>query len=216
MLIQDQFDVSAPIEAVWLHLLDVERVAPCAPGAELTEVVDDRTWKGKVVVKLGPISMVFVGTVVVEERDEEAHRVVLRATGREQQGRGSATAMVTSTLQPIDTGTRVAFDTDLTLSGLAAQFGRGMVGDICKKMTGEFASCLQSNIVRAEAAPAAAVSAPAQQSTSPAPSSETQSEPVTPIDQVQQGPVKGLRLGLWAFWRAMVRVVRRVFGRPPG
>lgn len=217
MLIQDQFDVPAPIDAVWRYLLDVELVAPCAPGAELTEVVDERTWKGKVVVKLGPISMVFAGTVVIQERDEQAHRVVLRATGREQQGRGAATAVVTSTLQPIDTGTRVAFDTDLTLTGLAAQFGRGMVGDICGRMTNQFAACLQSNIAAAAAAPAAE-GAPAEVPTSPGPSTPVPPEPshAGPRDARQAGPVKGGRLGLWAFWRAVARFLRRVFGSSAG
>ncbi|HXF36599.1 MAG TPA: SRPBCC family protein, partial [Actinomycetota bacterium] len=92
MLIENEFEVPAPVDRLWEHLLDVERVAPCMPGAELTEVVDDRTWKGKVNVKFGPVSLSFAGTVTMEERDDAAHRVVLKAQGMEQKGKGAASA----------------------------------------------------------------------------------------------------------------------------
>jgi uncharacterized protein len=146
MRIQDEFEVRAPIAQVWDHLLDVERVAGCMPGAELTDVVDERTWKGRINVKLGPVGMSFAGTVVLEERDEDARRVALRANGREERGRGSASAVVTSRLDVIEGGTKVSFETDLTVTGAAAQYGRGMLADISKRLTREFAECLERDL----------------------------------------------------------------------
>ena len=81
MEIENEFTVPAPIDHVWAYLLDVERVAPCMPGAELTEVVDDTTWKGKVNMKLGPVSLSFAGTVTMQDRDDHAHKIVLSAKG---------------------------------------------------------------------------------------------------------------------------------------
>src|SRR5580765_1187087 len=100
MQIQDAFVVDAPVERVWNYVLDVTKVAPCMPGAELTETVDDTTWKGKVAIKLGPVSMGFAGTVKMTERDDQAHHVVLKADGREQRGRGAAAAVVAIDMGP--------------------------------------------------------------------------------------------------------------------
>src|SRR5439155_24471124 len=152
MRIQDEFEVKAPIDRVWAYLLDVGKIAPCAPGAELTEVVDDHTWKGKVNVKVGPVAMSFAGTVVVQERDDQVHVVVLKADGREQRAKGAASALVRSRLQAVDGGTKVSIDTDLTISGAVAQYGRGMVGDISQRLTKEFADCLQAKIAAEEPA----------------------------------------------------------------
>jgi hypothetical protein len=177
---------------VWKYVLDVERLAPCAPGAELTEVVDERTWKGRLNVKVGPIAMSFAGTVVIQERDDQAHRAVLKAEGREQRGRGAATAVVTSRMEPAADGTKVVIETDLSISGAAAQYGRGMIGDISQRMTGEFAKCLEESIVASGG------------STNP-----SQGEQVGTAVK----PVKGLRLGLWALWRAVVRFFKRLVGQ---
>jgi carbon monoxide dehydrogenase subunit G len=198
--IENEFEVKAPIDRVWAYVLDVEKIAPCAPGAELTEVVDDRTWKGKVNVKVGPVSMSFAGTVVVQERDDDAHTVVLKADGREQRGKGAASALVRSRMEALNGGTRVSIDTDLTISGAAAQYGRGMVGDISQRLTREFADCLQAKIAAEETALQAARPA------SPGPVSES----------AGGRPVKGFRLGVWALWRAVVRAFKRLFGRPDG
>ena len=107
MQIENEFTVPAPIDEVWLHLLDVERVAPCMPGAELTESVDESTWKGKVNMRLGPVSLSFAGVVAMEDRDDSAHRVVLRAKGMEQKGKGAANASVTSWLETGENETTV-------------------------------------------------------------------------------------------------------------
>jgi len=194
MRIENEFLVKAPLERVWNYVLDVERLAPCAPGAELTEVVDERTWKGRLNVKVGPIAMSFAGTVVLQERDDGAHRAVLKAEGREQKGRGAATAVVTSTMEAAGDGTKMVIETDLSISGAAAQYGRGMIGDISQRMTDEFARCLEERITADN--PAAA------QDASPAPSAAQ--------------PVKGIRLGVWVFWRAVKRFFRRLLGGRPG
>jgi uncharacterized protein len=198
--IQNEFEVKAPIERVWAYLLDVEKIAPCAPGAELTDVVDDRTWKGKVNVKVGPVSMSFAGTVVLQDRDDEAHTITLKADGREQRGKGAASAVVHSRMEAVDGGTRVSIDTDLTISGAVAQYGRGMVGDISQRLTKEFADCLEAKIAGEEAS--------------------LQIPPSAAPEAASEGsggsPVKGLRIGLWALWRAVVRAVKRLFGRRRG
>src|SRR5262245_28528442 len=118
MQIENTFTVAQPADALWTTLLDVEKIVPCMPGAELTEVVDDTHWKGKLNAKFGPVAMSFAGTVSMEERDDAAHRVVLRAKGMEQKGKGAADASVTSWLEPgaADGETTVHMQADITLS----------------------------------------------------------------------------------------------------
>jgi len=197
MRIDNQFTVQAPVERVWDYMLDVEKVAPCMPGAELTEVVDDHTWKGKTNIKVGPVALSFAGTVVMQERDDVGHRVVLNAQGMEQRGKGAASALVVSRLEPVEGGTKVALEADLTISGAVAQYGRGMISDISQRLTNEFARCLEASInaESAEAGPPAAGGSSVPGDPGPG-----------------AGPVKGFRLGLWAFWRAVVRFFGRLFG----
>jgi carbon monoxide dehydrogenase subunit G len=214
--IDSDFTVKAPIEAVWAYLLDVEKVAPCMPGAQLTEVVDERTWKGKTNIKVGPVALSFAGTVVLEERDDQAHRVRLKAQGMEQRGKGAASAVVESHLEEVDGGTKVTMGTDLTISGAVAQYGRGMMLDISQRMTGEFAQCLEANI-NASGGPDVAVpeagSAETSSTGEATPSSGGEAGARSNAPQITAKPVKGVRLGLWAFWRAVVRFFRRLFGR---
>ncbi|MBI4259294.1 MAG: SRPBCC family protein [Actinobacteria bacterium] len=192
MLVENEFAVMAPIERVWAYLLDVERIAPCMPGAELTETVDESTWKGKVTIKLGPVGLSFAGTVSMTERDDAGHRVVLKAQGMEQRGRGAASALVTAWAEAEDEGsTRVRFSQDITVSGAVAQYSRGMMQDVSGKLTKQFADCLQANLAAQEAA---------------RPGEE-------PARQVTAKPVAGLRLGIWALLRAVGRFFKRIFGR---
>ena len=192
MLIENEFEVPAPADRTWAFLLDVERVAPCAPGAELTETVDDRTWKGRVNVKVGPVAMVFAGTVAIQERDDDQRRVVLVAKGQETKGKGAASASVTTWLEERPAGSLVKIQADVTVSGTVAQLSRGLLPDVSRRLTSEFAECLRSRIP-AEPSVAADPGAP-----SPAPGS---------------GSIGGVRLAVWAAWRAIVRLVRRLFGR---
>ncbi|HEY6566802.1 MAG TPA: SRPBCC family protein, partial [Actinomycetota bacterium] len=156
MLIENEFTVAAPQDELWAYLLDVEKIAPCMPGAELTETVDDKNWKGKLNAKFGPVSLAFAGTVAMTERDDDAHRVVLTAKGMEQKGKGAANATVTSWLEPGpgDQST-VKMTADITLTGAAAQLSRGLLPEISKKLTQQFADCLEASM-RAEQADRAA------------------------------------------------------------
>lgn len=200
MQIDNTFTVHAPIEAVWTYLLDVEKVAPCMPGAELTETIHEQAWKGKVNIAFGPMKLAFAGTVEMQERDDAARRVSLHAKGTEQKGKGAANATVTSWLEPADEGTLVQMRADITLTGAAAQLSRGLLPEISKKLTQQFADCLEANMN----AEAAATAAPAP-GTAPV-------EAAAPAVMVAK-PVGGIRLGIAAVWAAVVNFFERLFGR---
>src|SRR5688500_6219924 len=149
MRIENSFTVGLPVEDAWKVLLDVERIAPCMPGAELQEIADDE-YRGVVKVKLGAITAQYKGAVRFAEVDEAGRRLVLRAEGRETWGQGNASATVTATLRPADEGrTEVAIETDLTISGRIAQFGRGVLVDVSTKLLGDFVSCLENDLLSA-------------------------------------------------------------------
>ena len=206
MLIENEFTVRTPVDELWAFLLDVERIAPCMPGAELTETVDDRNWKGKVNVKFGPVALSFAGTVAMTERDDEAHRAVLRAKGMEQKGKGAANATVTSWLEPAADGeTTVKMTADITLTGAAAQLSRGLLPEISKKLTQQFADCLEAHVQAA---------APAREA---APGEATAVEAATPAPAPAPAPVAakhvgGIGLGLSAIWSIVKDFFRRLFG----
>ena len=201
MLIEDAFTVRTPVDRLWAVLQDVEAIAPCMPGAELTEAVDERTWKGKVHVRFGPIQMAFAGTVVVEERDDEAHRARLSAKGTEERGKGAATAKVESWLEPAgDEGTRVHIRSDLTITGAAAQLSRGLLPEVSKLLTRQFAECLEAKLHEEPQGAMATVT-------------EAEAEPIPPATPRAVG---GFGLGLRALWSAIARFVARLFGRRSG
>jgi len=145
-LIETSFEVPAGTGEVWGYLLDIEKVVPCMPGAELTETIDDDHWKGKMKLKLGPVSLVFAGKVEMQERNEDDHRVVLEASAMEQRGKGAASAKVTSSMESFDGGTRVHVAQDIKVSGQAAQFSRGMMEDVATKIVHQFADCLKAQM----------------------------------------------------------------------
>jgi carbon monoxide dehydrogenase subunit G len=204
--IENEFAVPAPADRLWAYLLDVERIAPCMPGAELTETVDDTTWKGKVNMKLGPVSLAFAGTVTMAERDDAGHRVVLRAKGMEQKGKGAANASVTSWLEPGDGQTLVKMVADIQLTGAVAQLSRGLLPEVSKKLTLQFAECLKANMLAAPA-PEAAASA-----SGPEPASASGAESAPAVAPVRAKPISGIRLGLSAIWAAIRRFFARLFG----
>jgi uncharacterized protein len=195
MEIENEFTVPAPVDHVWAFLLDVERVAPCMPGAELTDVVDDTTWKGKVHMKLGPVSLAFSGTVTMQDRDDEAHRVVLAAKGMEQRGKGAANASVTSWLEPAEDATTVKMKADIHLTGTVAQLSRGLLPEVSRKLTAQFADCLHQSMEAQEAELTASADIAAE----------------TPEPQPTKA-IGGFRLGLAAIWAAIKRFFGRVFG----
>jgi uncharacterized protein len=218
VLIENAFTVSAPADDLWSFLLDVERIAPCMPGAELTEVVDERNWKGKMHMKFGPVAMSFAGTVSMESRDDEVHRVVLRAKGTEQKGKGAADASVTSWLEPGPGAdqTTVKMQAEITLVGAAAQMSRGLLPEISKKLTQQFADCLEAAMSARGAAAGAVAVAPSDAgagAASAAPPDAPAAGPATPPPAaVAPRPVGGIGLALSAMWQLIKGFVRRLFG----
>ena len=147
VIITTRFELGAPIEAAWAYLLDVPRIAHCVPGASLTNVIDDKTYEGKVEVKLGPIGVAYKGRIMIESMDATTHTVNVKAEGAESRGRGGASATVTAQLQPSDKGTAVVMTTDLVVSGVVAQFGRtGIMQEVAQRMAHWFASCVDQEL----------------------------------------------------------------------
>jgi carbon monoxide dehydrogenase subunit G len=195
MQLETRFQLPLPPEESWKILLDVKRIAPCVPGADLTEIVDERTWKGKASVKLGAVSLAYAGTVVMEERDDAGRRAVLKAQGTETRGRGLASARITMRLEEADGGaTRVVMLTDLTISGTVAQVGRGMIGDVSQKIANQFGANLSSMLTA---------------STGGAPPGEASAAaPIGPPARAK--PIGGFSLLCWALLRALGRFCIRV------
>jgi carbon monoxide dehydrogenase subunit G len=144
--IDSSFQVPVGLDEVWDALMDIERIAPCLPGASIDENRGDGEYAGSMRVKLGPITSTFRGTLRVAEADDRARRSVIEASARDTRGHGAAAATITSTLEPDGEGTRVAVQTDMKLAGTAAQFGRGVVDDVSQKLMAQFADRLAEEI----------------------------------------------------------------------
>lgn len=151
MRIENAFEVEASPEDAWALLMDVPRVIPCMPGAELRETLADDRWKATMAVRLGPIALTFDTEITRQSADEIARRAVLSVKGREARGRGSARATIESTISPQGGGARVDIATDLTLSGPLGQYGRGLVQSVAGQLTASFARCLRSRLTPASA-----------------------------------------------------------------
>src|SRR5215217_1486573 len=190
MKINNGFTVSAPIQQAWETMLNLERIAPCLPGAAIQEEKGDGEYDGTMKVKIGPITANYKGTVKFEEVDEENHRAVLQATGRDARGQGTASATITSTLQEEGDSTKVSVETDMKLTGRAAQFGRGIAQDVATKMLDQFASCLEEEITGGPEEGAAAASE-AQADTSGNGASSQETSPAAPADGGTAGRVIG-------------------------
>jgi carbon monoxide dehydrogenase subunit G len=159
MEINNSFEVPLPPADAWNVLMDIPRIAPCMPGAELTGIVDKDTYAGKVSVKLGPVALVFAGQVKFTDIDNVSHTARVKAQGKDAKGRGGANANVDFHLEPSVLGSRVLVKTDLTLSGMVAQYGRasGMIQDVAQALIGQFADRLKAQLAAAQtiAAPSA-------------------------------------------------------------
>ena len=145
MQLEHQFSVPVPVDRAWEVLLDVERVAPCMPGATV-ETVDGDSFTGQVKVKVGPITVSYAGKASFLEKDAAAHRAVVSAKGRETRGSGTAAATVTASMTGDGDSTRVNVVTDLAITGRPAQFGRGVMNDVGNKLLGQFADCLADRL----------------------------------------------------------------------
>jgi carbon monoxide dehydrogenase subunit G len=179
MELTNEFRVGVPVERAWEVLTDVELIAPCMPGAQLQEI-EGEEYRGVVKVKVGPITAQYKGVARFLEEDEAAHKVVLRAEGRETRGQGNANATITATMTPDGDGTDVAVVTDLTITGRVAQFGRGVLADVSAKLLGQFVDCLESKLLTDTAASGISASASAS-------GSGSGSRPSGPFDIASEG-----------------------------
>ena len=188
MKLEQSFEVQAPVDRVWEALIDVERVAPCLPGAAIDRVDDEGVYHGTFQVKLGPTTASYRGTLELQSVDEASRAVTMKAHGSDKRGQGSANATMASRLAEQGGATRVDVETDFTITGRLARFGRGgMIEDVSNRLLRDFASCLQESIAIAE----------------PAAAGRTE-EPAPPAR-----PVKGLSL----FFGALLDRLRRIFRR---
>lgn len=146
MELTNEFRVNVPVADAWAVLTDVERIAPCMPGADLQEVEGDE-YRGVVKVKVGPITAQYKGAARFVELDAASHKAVLRAEGRDTRGAGNASATITATLTETAGATTVKVDTDLTVSGKVAQFGRGVLADVSAKLLNQFVDCLEADVL---------------------------------------------------------------------
>jgi hypothetical protein len=144
--LNNEFRVAVPAAKTWQVITDVERVAPCIPGAQLLSV-DGDDFTGAVKVKVGPITVSYRGDASFQEKDAAAQRVVIKASGKETRGSGNAAALVTAQLKDEGDATTVVITTDLTISGKAAQFGRGVLADVSTKLIGQFARNLEADLL---------------------------------------------------------------------
>ena len=187
MQLEHQFSVPVPIAQAWEVLLDVERIAPCMPGATV-ESFDGETIVGRVKVKVGPIQVTYAGTARFSEKDRAAWRAVIEANAKEARGTGTANATITAQLH--DEGgsaTNVTVTTDLAITGKPAQFGRGVMVEVGNKLLGRFADCLEGELGSTEQA-AATVPAPSGQQAAAAASDVAAATTGTPTPQARPAP----------------------------
>ena len=194
MQFSNSFEVSLLPAEAWATLMDIPRIAPCMPGAELVKVVDDRTYQGKVSVRMGPVVLSFSGTAVIEERDDVAHTARVKAQGNDAKGRGSANAVARFKVAPVQNGSKVSIDTDLNLTGAVAQYGRGagVIQSIAAQLINQFSRGLEKQIAE-DRPPATELKpgggAPAAIARPPAPSTSK--------------PIGGFSLVLRALWASL-------------
>jgi uncharacterized protein len=213
MNLEHSFQVNAPLEKVWTRLIDVQQVAPCLPGAEITEAGDDGSYRGTFSVRLGPTTAVYRGELAMDEVDEAAHRVVMRASGQDKRGQGSAKASIVSTMNEAGGVTTVEVVTDFTITGRLARFGRGgMIQDVSNRLLRDFSDCLQKSIEGAPAAPSEA-GATAAQASAPAGAGESAAAAAAPSPAAAPPPaakpIGGFSLMMRALWDRFRRLFRR-------
>lgn len=175
MKIDHEFTVSVPVDRAWAVLTDLEAIAPCMPGAQLTGV-DGDVYSGKVKIKVGPVVSQYAGNVKFLEKDDANHRAVIDARGRDSRGGGNASAVVTAQLHPDGDRTRVTVETDLKITGRIAQFGSGMIKEVSNKLLGQFVANLESRLLADGGAAADAKETEAKDAATEATTTETAKE----------------------------------------
>jgi len=193
MQLENSFQVGAPPDKVFAYLLDINKVVGCVPGAELTEVVDESTFKGKVKIKVGPITVAYNGTARITDRNDAERSATLSAEGRETTGPGSARATALMKVASAGENSTVTITTEYHVAGRVAQFGRGVMEDVSKRLVGEMASCIQSNV---------------EATSTPAPGPEGPGA-ATPAPQATAKPVSAFAI----LWHLLKVRVARLFGR---
>jgi carbon monoxide dehydrogenase subunit G len=202
MKLEHSFQVAAPLDRVWEALIDVERVAPCLPGAEITEAGENGSYRGSFSVRLGPTTAAYRGELAMEEVDGTAHRAVMQASGQDKRGQGSAKATIVSTMREEAGTTTVEVETDFTITGRLARFGRGgMIEDVSNRLLRDFSDCLQKTIEASEATPDAAASEPGAEGL------PGQEPPEPPAPRTK--PVGGFSLLVRALFDRLRRAFRR-------
>ena len=188
--LQNEFTVNRSIAHTWAVLTDVERIAPCLPGAELQEIEGD-VYRGVVKVKLGPISTAFKGQASFVERDDANHRAVLKGEGRDTGGKGNADALITAQLEEVSAhSTKCVVTTDLRISGKVAQFGRGIMGDVSEKLMAQFAQNLNTMLDAEADDPAEAAALVAE---AVAHQQDVEAQAATTSSEPQTSPTSGVR-----------------------
>jgi carbon monoxide dehydrogenase subunit G len=207
MEFDNSFEVPLPPREAWKLLLDIERITPCMPGAELTEVVDQKTYKGRIGVRLGPVALTFAGIVRFDEIDDAKHEARVSAQGTDAKGRGGANAVSVFRLEPAGSGSKVLVHTDLKLSGAVAQYGRGagIVQATAAQLMNRFANCLREKLALAYAggrtvAPTSPV--PVEPSPSIVPFPDSVSAPAAK-------PISGFALMARVIWNTIAGLFRR-------
>ena len=224
MEFDNSFDVPLAPDQAWAVLMDIPRIAPCMPGAELTEVLDARNYKGKISVRLGPVALAFAGRVEIDAIDEANRSAKVKAQGSDAKGRGAANATASFRIEPAGGGSKVFIHTDLMLSGAVAQYGRGvgMIQATAAQIIGQFAGNLRAQLAREGAPPPTAADAPALSpsvtAAAPAPAtapSYTAAPPLQPEQTPRPAtappptpppakPISGLSLIARVIWQAIV------------
>jgi uncharacterized protein len=210
MEFDNSFDVPLSPAQAWSVLLDIRRVAPCMPGAALTEIIDPQNFRGKIAVRLGPVALAFAGRVAFENIDEANHSARMKAQGSDDKGRGSANATATFRIEPSGGGSRVLIHTDLMLSGAVAQYGRGvgMIQATAAQIIGQFAANLRTQL---EQRPSAVAAAPppaliAQSVKAPTPprmaAPRSPPQPTAPLPPAAN-PISGLSLFARVIWQRL-------------
>ena len=193
MEFDNSFEVPLPPAQAWPVLMNIQGIAPCMPGAQLTEVVDNTTYKGNISVRLGPVALTFAGTVKFEEIDNDNRKARVRAQGTDAKGRGAAQAMAAFRLEPTASGCKVLVHTDLSLSGAVAQYGRGvgMIQATAAALIGQFANNLKAELAKSGAAPAPAQTSKQATAFAPPPAAK---------------PISGFSLMAKVLWDAILRL----------
>jgi hypothetical protein len=230
MEFDNSFDVPLSPEQAWSVLMDIPRIAPCMPGAELTELVDPQHFKGKISVRLGPVALAFAGRVEIDSIDEAGRSARIKAQGSDAKGRGAANATATFHIEPSAEGSRVMIHTDLMLSGAVAQYGRGvgMIQATAGQIIGQFAGNLRKQLAQQPAPapkpppaiapsfktampPPAASSPAAPNSAAASPATASPAAPATPPPPAAK-PISGFSLMARVIWQQILSLFR---GRRP-